>query len=212
MAKAKTYPLISITMLNWNGFEDTKNCLESLRKSTYPNYEIIIIDNGSSDGSKEWLRAQKDLVLVDLEKNYGVTGGHIRGYEVAKGEFIANLNNDTLVDPDWLWSLYRPMEVDKKIAVTGGKAYEWNDTNPAYDETNCYFTYQVLDLYGGYAHTMRIGQKQASINSISTVGALIRRSAIEKVGYFDDDYFAYYDETDLFSRMKRMSDPISSVM
>lgn len=203
MISKKEMPLISVVMLNWNGLDDTKRCIKTLKKNTYPNFEIIIVDNGSEDGSKEWLKGQKDIVLVDLEKNYGVTGGHNKGYEAANGVFIANLNNDTVVDIDWLWSLYRPMEKDQKVAVTGGIAYEWNDDNPLGDETNDYFTYQVVDLYGGYAHTMRGGDKQVSVNSISTVGALMRRSAIEEVGYFDNDFFAYYDETDQFARFKR---------
>ena len=203
MSKKSTLPLISVVMLNWNGLEDTKQCIATLRKSTYPNFEIVIVDNGSEDGSKEWLKKQKDVVLVDLPKNFGVTGGHNKGYEASKGEFIANLNNDTVVDPDWLWSLYRPMEKDTSIAVTGGKAYEWNDDNPPYNEKNDYFTYQVVDLFGGYAHTMRGGDTEVSVNSISTVGALMRRSAIEEVGYFDNDFFAYYDETDQFARFKR---------
>lgn len=201
--KTQNLPLISVVMLNWNGLEDTKRCIATLRKSTYPNFEIIIVDNGSADGSKEWLKAQDDVVLVDLPENLGVTGGHNKGYEAAKGEFIANLNNDTVVDQDWLWALYRPMEKDEKIAVVGGKAYEWDDNNPKYDESNDYFTYQVVDLFGGYAHTMRGGALEASVNSISTVGALMRRSAIEQVGYFDNDFFAYYDETDQFARFKR---------
>lgn len=203
MAKKTNLPLISVVMLNWNGLEDTKTCIATLRKNTYPNFEIIIVDNGSTDGSKEWLKAQNDVVLVDLPKNLGVTGGHNKGYEAAKGTFIANLNNDTVVDPDWLWALYRPMETDNKIAVVGGKAYEWDDENPKYNESNGFFTYQVVDLFGGYAHTMRGGNEIVSVNSISTVGALMRRSAIEKVGYFDDDFFAYYDETDQFARFKR---------
>lgn len=203
MSKKASYPLISVVMLNWNGLEDTKRCIGTLRENTYPNFEIIIVDNGSKDGSKEWLKKQDDVVLVDLPENLGVTGGHNKGYEAAKGEFIANLNNDTVVDPDWLWALYRPMEKDKKIAVVGGKAYEWNDDNPKYNESNDFFTYQVVDLYGGYAHTMRGGETETNVNSISTVGALMRRSAIEKVGYFDNDFFAYYDETDQFARFKR---------
>lgn len=203
MPKKDKLPLISVVMLNWNGLTDTKTCIATLRKNTYPNFEIIIVDNGSKDGSKEWLKSQKDIIVVDLPENLGVTGGHNKGYEAAKGEFIANLNNDTVVDKDWLWALYRPMVKDEKIAVVGGKAYEWDDNNPKYDETNDFFTYQVVDLYGGYAHTMRGGDKQVSINSISTVGALMRRSAIEKVGYFDNDFFAYYDETDQFARFKR---------
>lgn len=190
-------------MLNWNGLEDTKSCIASLKKNTYPNFEIIIVDNGSEDGSKEWLKSQKDIVLVDLPKNEGVTGGHIAGHNVAKGEFVANLNNDAMVAKDWLMELYKAIIKDESIAVTGGKAFEWDDNNPIYNEDNTYFTYQVLDLYGGYAHTMRTGVKETAVNSISTVGALMRKSAIEKVGYFDNDFFAYYDETDLFARFKR---------
>ncbi|HEX9153662.1 MAG TPA: glycosyltransferase, partial [Candidatus Saccharimonadales bacterium] len=76
-------PLISIVVLNWNGLEDTRECLASLRKLTYPNVEIIVVDNGSEDGSKKFFSKEKGIVYVDLDKNYGFTGGHIKGFEVA---------------------------------------------------------------------------------------------------------------------------------
>src|SRR2546428_134912 len=100
MAKIAKYqpkkPLVSVVILSWNTLEETRECLKNVRELNYPKTEIIVVDNGSRDGSKDFLAAQKDIVYVDLPKNTGFTGGQIAGYKVAKGKYLALINTDAL--------------------------------------------------------------------------------------------------------------------
>jgi GT2 family glycosyltransferase len=194
---------ISFVVLSWNKLDDTKSCLKSIRNVDYKNYEIIVVDNGSNDGSKEWLSRQKDIVYVDLPKNTGFTGGQLAAYDVAKGDYLALINNDAVIAPDWIKEALKSFSKDKKVAVVGGRAYKWAEGEKKYSEINDFYSYQVIDLYNGSAETLMTGDNEAEVNSISGAGVIIKRKVIEKIGYFDDRFFAYYEETDLFARMKR---------
>jgi GT2 family glycosyltransferase len=196
-------PLISLAILNWNGLKHTKKCLDSLKKLHYSNYEIILVDNGSTDGSKEYFATLKDITFIDLPENTGFTGGHITAAKHAKGEYLAILNNDLLVDPNWISACLETFERHPKAALVGGKSYKWDKTNPAYEQNNSYYAYQEVDPATGYTRTLLVGGEECSVESISGAALLIRRDVIDKVGYFDNDFFAYYEETDLIARMIR---------
>lgn len=200
---SKDTPLVSYVVVNWNGLEDTKVCLESIRKTSYKNYELIVVDNGSADGSKEYLSGVKDIVFVDLPENTGFTGGHLAGDAVAKGEYLAILNNDLVVDKNWLSDCMKVFEAHEDAAVVGGKAFKWNDQNPPYDTNNEFYTYQEVDLVKGYTKTLLTGEEECAVDSISGAALLIKREPMKEVGYFDDDFFAYYEETDFIARLKR---------
>ncbi|MGH7156958.1 MAG: glycosyltransferase family 2 protein [Candidatus Saccharimonadales bacterium] len=193
---------VSVVILSWNTLNETKDCLESIRRLDYPAVEIIVVDNGSRDGSKEYLAAQKDIVYIDLPKNTGFTGGQIAAYEKANGDFIALINSDALVDKNWLRIGVEVMR-DSRVAAVGGKAYIWQDGEEPYKNVGAFYSYQAINLWRGYATTMTAGEKQLEVDSISGAGVLIRRKTIEEVGYFDKRFFAYFEETDLFARMQR---------
>lgn len=199
----KKNPLVSFIILNWNGLDDTKMCISSVRDQSYKNIEIVVVDNGSEDGSKDYFSKIKDIVFVSLDKNEGFTGGHIRGYESAKGEYIAIINNDLVLDRNWLSNALKVINCEKNIAVVGGKQFKWNDVNPAYDERNEFFTWQEVDANTGYTRTLLTGEHNTRVDSISGAALLIKSEAISKVGYFDNDFFAYYEETDLIARLIR---------
>ena len=195
--------LVSIVVLSWNTEEETEACLNSLRKLSYKNKEVIVVDNGSTDGSKEYLAKQKDIVYIELPQNTGFTGGQIEAYKHSKGDYIALVNSDAVVAPNWIEEALSVFEKDKKVAAVGGRAYLWNKEHKAYNTQNPFYSYQIVDPNKGYAETIMAGDEAVEVNSISGAGVMIRRKAIEKVGYFDDRFFAYYEETDLFARMKR---------
>ena len=99
-------PLISIVVLNYNAGDLLLNCVESLKKSLYQNFEILIVDNISSDGSQTRCKKKfPDIKLIQNEKNLGYCGGNNIGIREAKGDFIVILNPDTVVDTDWLEEL-----------------------------------------------------------------------------------------------------------
>jgi GT2 family glycosyltransferase len=197
-------PLVSIVIVNWNGLEDTKLCLEHTRKQTYKNTEIIIVDNGSVDNSLEFLRQQKDIKLVINKKNLGFTGGHIAGYKAAEGDFILLLNNDAVMDVNYVKIALKDMLADDSIAALGGRAYFWNKENPLFDVTNDFYAYQNINpITGEGIFTQHDSGVIQEVNNVSGSCVMIRRNVIDRIGYLHDPFFAYYEESDLFARMKR---------
>ncbi len=196
--------LVSVVIVNWNGLEDTKLCLEHTRKQTYRNIEIIIVDNGSTDGSVDYLRTVKDIKLVENPQNLGFTGGHIAGYKASRGDFILLLNNDAIMDSRYIENAVISMRSDKKIGAIGGRAYLWDETNPLFDTTNQFYAYQIIHPINaeGIFPQSDEGYPQ-EVNAVSGSCVMVRRSVIERIGYLHAPFFAYFEESDLFARMKR---------
>ena len=196
-------PLVSIVILNWNGLADTLLCLEFVRKQTYNNYEIIIVDNGSTYDQKFCLKTLPGITFIDNPKNRGFTGGHIDGLAAAKGEFIFLLNNDAVPKTDYISCALRLFD-DPDVAVVGGRSYYWSDKEPLLDENNRYYSYLEVDSNTGVTVMRTSDQGTArEVNTVSGSAVLVRKSAVDSVGYLYEPFFAYYEETDLFARMKR---------
>jgi GT2 family glycosyltransferase len=197
-------PLVSVVIVNWNGLEDTKKCLKHLKNQTYHNFETIVVDNGSRDGSLNYLRRLDGIKLVENHKNLGFTGGHIAGYKVAKGKFILLLNNDAIINHDYLQLAVKAMQADKRIGAIGGRAYLWDEKNKLFDNTDNFYSYQIINpiTAEGIFKQEDEGRPQI-VNNVSGSCVLVRRSVCEKIGYLHRPFFAYYEESDLFARMKR---------
>jgi hypothetical protein len=202
-ASPKT-PLVSIVIVNWNGIEDTKLCLEHTARQSYPHTEIVVVDNGSSDGSLDYLRAQKGIKLVENPENLGFTGGHIAGYNASEGEYILLLNNDAVMDKDYVKNAVATMQTDKNIGALGGRAYLWDEENKLFDTTNDFYSYQNINPITAEGIFARSDQGTAQeVNNVSGSCVMVRRSVIDRVGYLHNPFFAYFEESDLFARMKR---------
>ena len=202
--KNTSQPLVSIIILNWNGIEDTLNCLKSLEKLDYSNYEVIVVDNGSVDGSKKVLSTTRNITYVDNPQNAGFTGGHIIGQKHAKGEYIFILNNDTVVAPEYLKEAVKLLEKDTSIGAVGGRSYRLKSVQDEYDTSLPFYSYQKINLFTGEGiFKQHDDGRVIEVNNISGSAAVIRHSTIKSVGYFYSPFFAYYEETDLFARMKR---------
>lgn len=196
---------ISFVVLNWNGLDDTLNCLESIRQQTLKDYEIIVVDNGSSPDQKQALRNINDVTLVDLPSNAGFTGGQLAALKHARGDFLALINNDAVIAKDWAETAIDTMKKYKRAAAVGGRAYQWDPDKKQkpFDPDASFYSYQVVNLLTGHTRTLTYGDQLCKVNSISGAGVLIRRAAIDDAGYFYKPFFAYYEETDLFARFKR---------
>jgi GT2 family glycosyltransferase len=203
MAVKTTYPLVSIVILNWNGLEDTKICLDYVNKINYPNYEIVLVDNGSSQDQKNYLSKLENVVYVDNPKNRGFAGGQSDGYNHAKGDFILLLNNDAVIQADYLTEAM-PLFDDPKVAVVGGRSYFWNEDEPLLDKTNRFYSYMTIDPISAET-TLNMSDYGTTqeVNVVSGSAVIVRREVINKVGYLWEQFFAYYEETDLFARIKR---------
>ena len=113
-------PKVSIIVLNWNGLEDTIECLESLKRITYPNYKVIVVDNGSTDGTlahlRKLLKTRPNMRVIANASNRGFAAGNNQGISIAQGSSILLLNNDTIMTPGWLG---RMLDVFNRHPETG---------------------------------------------------------------------------------------------
>lgn len=195
------YPKISIIVLNWNGKEDTIECLESLKKLDYPNYEIIAVDNGSTDGSPRVLRERFPYItLIENDENLGFAEGSnvAMKHALEKGTgYVFLLNNDTIVDKGLLKELVKVAESDPKIGVVGPKIYFYDNPKMIWS------TGGTINFVKGKADPIGIGvtdegqfDKLDDRDCISGCALLAKREVLDKVGLFDPIYFAYYEEID----------------
>ena len=195
----KDYPLVSIIIVNWNGLSVLKECFGSLSKIDYPNWELVLVDNGSKDGSLDFARSYKfpfRLKIIENKTNLGFAEPNNQGYEISKGKYILLLNNDTKVNRDFLTKLVDRMEMDPEIGVCQPKIYLME--KPGYlDNTGSYITKTGLLKHEGFLEkdSPRF-DKEKQIFAAKGACMLIKREVIEKVGLFDKDFFAYFEESD----------------
>ena len=188
---------VSVIILNWNGKKFLKECLDSLGAQTYREFETVLVDNGSTDGSAEFVRENYPRVrLVTLPENTGFAEGNNRGLSACEGEYIVTLNNDTKVAPDFLAEVARSVEENTSIGMVAAKM------------RNCYQP-ELLDAVGlkigtnGLGYNIGVGETDAGQYDGAVVfgpcggAALYRRVMLDEIGFFDPDFFAYYEDFDL---------------
>jgi GT2 family glycosyltransferase len=189
--------LASIVIPNWNGKRFLAGCLDSLKAQTYTNHEVVIVDNGSHDGSVEFLKEHYPHVrLVTFAHNTGFSVAVNRGIIEAQGQFVALLNNDTVVDENWLSELVKAMNEHPEVSSAGCKMLGYDDRT-------------LLDGAGdGYRRgglPGRIGHKERDTGRfdrwryiLGACGgaALYRHELFDEIGLFDEDYFAYLEDVD----------------
>lgn len=191
--------MISIVIPNYNGNKYLKECLESIFNQQYKDYELIIIDNASTDGSYEWLRAYRDVLFVCLDKNYGFSRAVNEGIRRAKGEYVLLLNNDTKLCPNFLSEMEKAIKKDEKIFAVSSKMLRYQEPEKIDDAGD---EYNLL----GWAYKRGDGkvkskyEKETRIFSACGGAALYRKSVFEEIGYFDEQFFAYMEDVDISYR------------
>jgi GT2 family glycosyltransferase len=191
--------LVSAIVVNWNGKEYLEDCLQSLHAQTFSDFEFILVDNGSTDGSIEyvqqnfpgWVRVLRNV------RNEGFSGGNNRGIRAVSGKYIVLLNNDAQADPRWLEELVRVAEENPRAGMLACKIYLQGGSN-IIDNVGHLIYRDGLNRGRGRLEVDR-GQyeKTEEVFFPSGCAALYRREMLEEVGLFDEDFFAYGDDTDL---------------
>lgn len=197
------HPLVSVIILNWNKPQDTVSCIESVKNQAYKNLEIIVVDNGSVDNSLSILKKQRGILLIKNPRNRGFTGGHIDGLKFAKGKFILVLNNDAIIEKEYITNAVSVISKDDNIAVVGGRSYVWGGKKQNDKSVGQFYAFQTINQFSGegiFAQT-DVGYDH-EVNWVSGSSMLLRKSAIDDVGYFYEPMFAYYEESDLFARLQ----------
>jgi GT2 family glycosyltransferase len=197
---------VAIVILNWNSYDDTIECLNSLVDLDYPFFEVFLVDNGSKDNSlvrieNEYRRGKFPYIINILksDRNLGFAGGNNIGIQKAYQEnfnYFWLLNNDTTVDPNALNELINEIKGDSKVGIVGSKIYY-------YGTDIIWFAGGVVNKYTG--KTSHIGFKEKDkfqynnikeVDYISGCSLLFKKELIETAGYMSEDYFLYYEETD----------------
>jgi GT2 family glycosyltransferase len=213
---------VTIIVLNWNLREETLACLESLRQANLGGASVMVVDNGSRDGSAEAVRARFPTVeVVALAENRGYAGGNNAGIRVALergAEAVLLLNNDTRVVPDFLSPLLWVFDKYPRAAAVGSAIHRFDRPemlDVAY--ISVCFARNVVQLQGvnklpghGFTETVQV-------DAAPGCSLLIRAAALRQVGLFDEDYFAYYEEVDWCVRARRAGweiwyEPLSRVL
>ena len=196
------HPKVSIIIVNWNGFDDTAECLESLQKITYKNYDVIVVDN-ASEGNDVQMLEEKFGNYIDVLRNnvnYGFGGGCNSGIRYVltkcnpKPKYILIMNNDIVVDPLFLDELIKVVESDERIGIVGPKIYRYsykgrNDVISSAGGRIRAWLPELPHSIGGLKIDSPKYQKMKSVDWISGATMLFRTCIIEEVGLFNTWYF-----------------------
>jgi GT2 family glycosyltransferase len=190
---------VSIIVVNWNGARFLKPCLSALSNQTYDDCEIILVDNGSGDGSVSLVKENFPAVkVVELAENLGFTGGNAAGLKVAKGEFIALVNNDALPERNWLEKLLQPMLTDPNIGICASELII--EGTKIIDSAGNGITTGAVGFNRGLGTDMQDFSISELVFGACGAAALYRRSMLTEIGFFDDEFFLYDEDIDLSFR------------
>lgn len=191
---------VEVVVLNWNGWRDTLVCLESLQRLSYPNFGLIVVDNGSTDGSQDEIEARFPAInVLQTGANLGFGGGCNAGIRRALeqgADYVWLINSDTTVDADALTELVRVADEQAEAGAVGSVLYEADQP-------------EQIQLWGGGKVRLWTGFSRhqtcsAQLDFVSGASMLLRREAIEQVGVFDDQtFFMYWEDSDLGFRLRR---------
>lgn len=188
-------PLISVIIVNWNGRAYLDGCLRSLLAQSYPRFEVLLVDNESTDGSVAYVRRHFPAVrVVEAGRNLGFAGGNTLALDFARGELLAFLNNDTVCDREWLAALVAAV-APADVAGATGKVYALDEPERAI------FTLPLIGRHSARARWTADDYPVSDVHYLSGNNMLIKRAVIEAVGPLDPDYGAYFEETDWCARM-----------
>jgi len=187
---------VSIIIVNWNGQKFLQHCLDSLSRQTYADREIILVDNGSTDGSVRCVKEGfPDVKIIELRENTGFTGGNAKGLDLADGEFVALVNNDTHAEDQWLENLIQPMLEDSTLGICASKLLfgDGRMINSAGDG----LTTAAVGLNRGLGKDGARFSDPEFVFGACGAAVLYRRRMLDEIGFLDDDFFLYDEDTDL---------------
>jgi GT2 family glycosyltransferase len=204
-------PRIGIILVNLNSYTDTSLCLRSLETMTYPNAEIIVVDNGSNDTSGERLRTEfPNVTHIRSNENTGFTGGNNIGIEYAMShgcDHVLLLNNDTFITPSFLEPLVERLQSEANIAAVSGKIYYY-PASIGDRENIIWYAGAFQKWHTGYHHIGVLeedkGQFEMPMQTPYASGCLMLMNGeiVRKLGVLSKEYFIYWEESDWCMRAK----------
>ncbi|WP_286316839.1 glycosyltransferase family 2 protein [Romboutsia ilealis] len=193
--------MIDIVIPNYNGNKYLKKCIDSLYSQTYCNFRIIIVDNASTDSDYKWLNPYNNLIFKKLDENYGFDKAVNEGIKLSNSEYIVLLNNDTVAKENWLEELVTCIEREKNIFSVCSKMIMYNEKD-FIDDAGDEYNLLGWTLKRGDGERISKYNKTEEVFSSCAGAAIYRRSILDKIGYFDEHFFAYMEDVDISYRAK----------
>jgi len=194
-------PLVSIIIVTWNSAKDIVNCINSIKKQTYTDFEILLVDNNSNDNSVDIVRKHyPDIQIIENKNNLGFAEGNNIGIQKANGEILAFVNPDVILDPDWLNNLVTKLQSSNKIGGVVGKIFYMGEKYPK-DAIFC--TWSKIDPFTATPYNFTNNEPASKVDYLSGAAMLVKKEIIDTVGLIDSNYFLYFEETDLCARIIR---------
>lgn len=194
---------VSVIVVNWNRRDLLHACLKSLQRQTNTEFEIIVVDNGSADGSPEMVnREYPSVQVIRNDENRGFCAANNQGIQTSQGEFVALLNNDAEAEPAWLESLMRALDARPDCGMAASKILVWED--PTRIDKAGHLIYPDGQNRGRGSGELDRGQYDLPEDTLWPDGcaALYRREMLTAIGGFDEDFFAYADDAELGLRAR----------
>ncbi|MDD1753256.1 MAG: glycosyltransferase family 2 protein, partial [Methanotrichaceae archaeon] len=195
-------PHVSVIIVSFNSRDDLSECIPSLLAQPYPDFEIIVIDNNSADGTSTFVKKNYPSIKVIVNKeNYGPAKGYNMGIKASRGKYVVLLNPDTVVEKDWLLELVRAIEADEGIAACQSRVLLYGNPTHINTEGN-EMNYLGFTWCKNYGQVSKYSDVIEETLGLSVCSAILRRNVLEEIGFFDEDFFMYLDDTDLGLRMQ----------
>ena len=183
-------PKVSIIIVNYNGKELLQKCLDSLLKVNYDNFEIILVDNNSTDGTVEFVtKNYPSLIIIKLDSNKGFAEPNNVAAKISKGKYLLFLNNDTVVTPNFISEMVKVMETDKKIAVCQSLLLK---PDGSVDSSG-----DFIDHLGVVYNSKTKIDEIREVSSARGASMLVRSDIFEKLDGFDQKFFITFEDVDL---------------
>lgn len=193
--------MISVVIPNWNGKKFLMTCLDSLANQSYRDFEIILVDNGSEDGSVQFCQSNyPEVKIIQFAKNLGFSVAVNAGIKESKGEFIALLNNDTEVDKKWLEELGNAAKNNPDVGFFASKMLRFDDRKII---DSCGDQASWKGKFTNYGRLKKDGEKYSQekyVFGACAGAAMYRAELFDKIGLFDEDFFAYLEDIDISFR------------
>jgi GT2 family glycosyltransferase len=186
-------PRVSVIIANLNGEKLLPGCLEGLKQSTFQDFEVVLVDNGSDDGSIEVARSIiPDIHVVSLASNQGFAGAVQRGFEVAKGEYIALLNNDAVPEPGWISGMVAVMGSDSAVGMVACRIL--NKDGDAIDSLGLGAARNGMAVLLGHGKPADWALPTGEPFGPSGAAGMYRREMLDQFGGFPERFFCYYED------------------
>ena len=199
-------PLVSIITINYNESEVTLDLLDSVRKLSYTNYEVIVVDNASPNDNPDKIKENfPEVNLIKSPENLGFAGGNNLGVKQAKGEYLLFINNDTIVPPNFIQPLVETLQKNNRIGMVSPKIkFHWDPTLIQYAGYTPMNKWTIRNNSIGY-HQKDNGDfdEPKETQSIHGAAMMVPKKVVDEVGMMTEIYFLYYEEHDWAEMVKR---------